>query len=123
MPSTLDITKALADESRLRLLMLLRGGELCLCQLVEVLDLAPSTVSKHLALLHAAGLVQRRKDGKWHYYRLAGPVRDGGGAAVTEALRWVTGHMAGEPVVVEDARRLKRTLACDLEELCACYRN
>lgn len=142
MPSTLDITKALADESRLRLLMLLRDGELCLCQLVEVIELAPSTLSKHLSLLHAAGLVERRKEGKWHYYRLAAAPRvrpttpstrrgargtQGNtpplAAVVKDALDWVTRHMADEPVVTQDVCRLKRTLKRDLEDLCACYRN
>ena len=63
---------ALSDPTRLRLLLALRGGELCACQLIGLVGLAPSTVSKHLALLRAAGLVAARKDGRWVHYRLAG---------------------------------------------------
>ena len=60
------IARALDNESRLRILMSLQAGELCLCQLIELLGLAPSTVSKHVELLRVAGLVDRRKDGRWH---------------------------------------------------------
>jgi ArsR family transcriptional regulator, arsenate/arsenite/antimonite-responsive transcriptional repressor len=45
---------------------------LCLSQIIELLGLAPSTVSKHMAILHQAGLAETRKDGRWIYYRLAG---------------------------------------------------
>jgi len=70
MREFMAIAKALADESRTRVLMFLRGGELCVCQIVEMLGLAPSTVSKHMAILHQARLVESRKDGRWTYYRL-----------------------------------------------------
>ncbi|MBI3460389.1 winged helix-turn-helix transcriptional regulator [Candidatus Acetothermia bacterium] len=61
MREIVTITKALANEVRLRILMLLSEGELCACQIIEVLDLAPSTVSKHLSILHQARLVDARK--------------------------------------------------------------
>lgn len=64
------IAKALGDASRLRILKLLEGGEVCVCHITEVLGLAPATVSKHLSLLKAAGLVRARKDGRWVHYRL-----------------------------------------------------
>jgi ArsR family transcriptional regulator len=62
--------KALADETRVRIVALLGPGELCVCELQEVLDLPQPTVSRHLALLRAAGLVQDRREGNWVYYRL-----------------------------------------------------
>jgi len=71
MREILSITKALGDETRVRALLSVKDGELCLCQIIEVLGLAPSTVSKHMNVLQQAGLVQRRKRGKWHFYRLA----------------------------------------------------
>src|SRR5690242_7620727 len=71
MRDLLTITKALADENRLRAIGLLRGPELCLCQIIEVLRLAPSTVSKHMSILHQARLVESRKVGRWAYFRLA----------------------------------------------------
>ena len=63
--------KAVADPTRIRILKLLQGGEMCVCQLTTVLGLAPATVSKHLSVLKGAGLVQSRRDGKWVHYRLA----------------------------------------------------
>ena len=65
------VAKAVADPSRVRVLKLLEAGELCVCQITAVLDLAAATVSKHLSILKAAGLVQVRRDGKWVHYRLA----------------------------------------------------
>ncbi|NCC51230.1 MAG: ArsR family transcriptional regulator [Spartobacteria bacterium] len=70
MNELINIMKALAEPVRLRAWYALREGELCVCQLITVLGLAPSTVSKHLSILHQAGLVQSRQAGKWVYYRL-----------------------------------------------------
>ena len=56
--------KALGDESRMRAILALRGRELCVCQIVELLKLAHSTVSKHMSILREAGLVQSRKIGR-----------------------------------------------------------
>jgi len=72
MRDFLAITKALSDETRLRLLLALRDQEVCLCQLVELVSLASSTVSKHMSILRQSRLVDGRKDGRWMYYRLAG---------------------------------------------------
>lgn len=86
MRAFLSVAKALADENRVRVLVFLRTGELCLCQIVEMLGLAPSTVSKHIAVLHQAGLVESCKEGRWMYYRLAG---QGAPPWVRDAIRWV----------------------------------
>ena len=115
MRTMVNITKALADESRLRVLMALGGGELCVCQIVAMLGLAPSTVSKHVYLLRQAGLVEARKDGRWVYYRLAG---SGADKAAREAVRWVQRHMADDPQIAQDARTLKAVLKMSPEELC-----
>lgn len=62
---------ALADESRLKALLLLdQAGELCLCHLQELLGIAASTASRHLHLLQDAGLVKSRRDGKWVHFSL-----------------------------------------------------
>jgi ArsR family transcriptional regulator, arsenate/arsenite/antimonite-responsive transcriptional repressor len=62
---------ALADETRLRILLLLdAAGELCLCHVQELLEIAPSTASRHLSLLRAAGLVAARREGRWVHFRL-----------------------------------------------------
>lgn len=65
-----SITKALSDPHRVRAFMALRRGELCVCQIIELLCLAPSTVSKHMTILKSAGLVDSRKDSRWVYYRV-----------------------------------------------------
>jgi DNA-binding transcriptional ArsR family regulator len=110
-----NITKALADENRLRVLMALGGGELCVCQVVAMLGLAPSTVSKHMYLLRQAGLVEARKEGRWVHYRLAG---EGADKAAREAVRWVQRHLADDPQIVRDAKTLKAVLKMSPEELC-----
>ena len=119
MRDFLPITKALSDETRLRLLMALRSGELCLCQLIDLSQLAPSTVSKHMALLQHAGLVERRKEGRWHFYRLPDPALS---AATDQAIAWVTESLAEEPAIRDDERRLAEIRRKDLAELSACYR-
>ncbi len=60
--------KSAADPTRLRILKMLEGGELCVCQLIAVLELSQSTVSKHLFLLKMGGLVKERREGKWVHY-------------------------------------------------------
>jgi ArsR family transcriptional regulator len=70
-PSIDLIFRALSDRTRLRILNLLRPGELCVCDLVSVLDIPQPTASRHLAYLRRAGLVLARKEGLWHYYRLS----------------------------------------------------
>lgn len=115
MKDVVEITKALADGNRLRALMALAGGELCVCQIIEMLGLAPSTVSKHLSILHQAGLVEARKEGRWMYYRLAGKT---GSKAAREAITWLRRNLAASRQVVEDARTLRKIVCIDREELC-----
>ncbi len=112
------IAKALGDAGRARAVMALADGELCLCQIIEVLELSPSTVSKHMSILQQAGLVERRKDGRWHYYRLAG--RDAS-PVVRQAIRWTLKSLENEKVVVTDAQTLCCVREKDREELAACY--
>jgi len=69
--SELDIFKAVADPSRLRILKLLREGELCVCEIMTALNTRQSATSHHLSVLKDAGLVKERRDGKWSYYRLS----------------------------------------------------
>ncbi|UJS24823.1 metalloregulator ArsR/SmtB family transcription factor [Thiothrix winogradskyi] len=64
-------TKALADQTRLRLLLLLANGrELCVCELTQALELAQPKISRHLAILRETGVLQDRKAGLWVYYCL-----------------------------------------------------
>lgn len=118
MNEFVSIARALGDENRARAVAALAGGELCLCQIIEVLGLSPSTVSKHMSILQQAGLVERRKDGRWHYYRLAGR---GASPVARQAIRWATKSLENEQVIVTDAKALCCVREKDREELAACY--
>lgn len=120
MNRLVKIGKALADESRLRALGLLEPGELCLCQLIEIIGLAPSTMSKHMGLLVDAGLVEQRKAGRWRYYRLAGVEAP---AEARGALEWVRSTLTQQPRVRADWAQREDVLTRNLDELTVCYRN
>ena len=65
--------KALADETRLRILKLLEVREMCVCEIMVALGLTQPTASHHLGLLENAGLIKDRKEGKWVFYSVANP--------------------------------------------------
>ncbi len=114
MRKLLAITNALADESRVRTVMALTRGRLCVCQIAELLQLAPSTVSKHLSLLYGAGLVHAQKTGRWVYYSVEAepdPI-------ARQALEWTYNAIAKDSRIAEDCKRLKLILKEDPEELC-----
>lgn len=115
MRDTLDVLKALADETRLRALFALRGGELCVCQVIALLDLAPSTVSKHLAVLRAARLVESRKDGRWMYYRLSVAHRS---PVAGKILTLLLDELECTDRMAADRKRLKKICAEGMESLC-----
>jgi ArsR family transcriptional regulator len=115
MKEFLNITKALADENRLRMLMALQEREICVCQITELMGLAMSTVSKHLSVLYQAGLVNARKEGRWMYYSLPGK---GAPTAAREAVAWVRRSLEGNERIAKDTKQLKNVLAMDLGELC-----
>lgn len=115
MNDFMNLTKALADETRVRMLLALREGELCVCQITELFGLAPSTVSKHLSILHQAGLVESRKAERWVYYRLSGKKAP---AMVRAAFTWVSQAIGSSDRIQADAKKLKIVLAIDPTELC-----
>jgi DNA-binding transcriptional ArsR family regulator len=109
------ITKALSDPNRVRILLALRCGELCVCQITEMFGFAPSTVSKHLSILHHASLILSRKTERWVYYRLPGKAAP---VAVREALDWVHKSLAKTAEAAADSKALKRILKTDPAEIC-----
>lgn len=109
------VTKALADENRVRLLAALEGGELCVCQLIELIGLAPSTVSKHLSTLRSARLIQGRKNGRWMYYRLAD---DQAPRTARTAVAWLLGVLDGRKRILDDKKRLEKILETMPHEAC-----
>lgn len=109
--------KAAADPTRMRILKMLEGGEVCVCQILGVLEpLSASTVSKHLFVLRAAGLVRDRKEGRWVLYSLEGDKTTQGAAAVLALLR---GVLAADPAVRRDRGRLARARRSMGPEACA----
>jgi DNA-binding transcriptional ArsR family regulator len=110
------VLKAAADPSRARILKMLESGEMCVCQIVATLDLSQSTVSKHLSLLHAAGLIEQRKVGRWVHVRLAGAPRNEYALPVLGLLRaW----LSKDPAVRDDTKRARQVRRMPAEQVCA----
>jgi DNA-binding transcriptional ArsR family regulator len=108
-----DAAKGLAHVARLRLVAMLSTGELCVCQMTAVLELAPSTVSQHLSVLARGGLVAERKAGKLVFYRLrldAAP-----GRVVAPLLEL----LANDPVAKADRALVARLRRIPIATLCA----
>jgi ArsR family transcriptional regulator len=94
---------ALSDETRLRLLSLMRHREICVCYLQEVLNTNQPKISRHLAYLRRAGLVEARRDGKWAYYRLKKLDGD-----LQKIVAQTLVRLGLESQVRKDSQRLKR---------------
>lgn len=109
----MTVCRALADENRVRILMALRGRQLCVCQITAFLDLAPSTTSKHLSILRQARLIESSKQGRWVYYHLAD---DSPRPNIREALTWMKDALAADPAIIEDESRIADILKA--EEAC-----
>ncbi len=93
---------ALADRTRLRLLNLMRGGEICVCFLVETLGTNQPKISRHLAYLRRAGVVAARRDGKWMHYRISLPSDPSAARVLEETLTWVE----RDPEMIRDRENL-----------------
>ncbi len=109
------VTRALADPHRVRILLALRRHELCVCQITELFGLAPSTVSKHLSILHQAGLAESRKSERWVFYRFPAP---SAASTVRNALDWMKKSVGKSAQARADAEKLKRVLKTDIAEIC-----
>jgi ArsR family transcriptional regulator len=94
---------ALSDETRLRLLSLMKHREICVCYLREVLNTNQPKISRHLAYLKRAGLVEARRDGKWAHYRLKRLDGD-----MQKILSQTLVRLGLEAQIRKDAQRLKR---------------
>lgn len=109
------LLKAAADGTRLRLLTLLRDQTLCVCQLVEILGLPQSTISKHLLLLKHAGLVDDEQRGKWTFYSLAGSAA---GDLHHGLVRFLTDSLRGDPRLDADRSRVGHPRVMKLAACC-----
>ncbi len=116
MDEIINIAKALSDSNRVRTVLALSKGELCVCRIIELLGLAPSTVSKHMSVLKHVGLVKSRKEEKWIYYRL--PDITAQNAKIQGALEWVFNSISRDEKTDEDSENLARILTQSPEALC-----
>ena len=82
--------KGLADRTRLRLLNLMAGQEVCVCFFVEILNVSQPMISRHLAYLRRTGLVAARRQGKWMHYRIVNPENPFARQLLTDTLRWLS---------------------------------
>ncbi len=92
------IGKAIDHPLRVRALAILREREFCVCELVELFGLAPSTISKHMSILADAGLVSRRRGGRWTYYSLPETPEE----PIGKALELIDALVADDPVILKD---------------------
>lgn len=81
--------QALGDQTRLRLLNLMREQEICVCYLVEILGQPQPKISRHLAYLRRAGIVAARREGKWMHYRIVMPPEVGAAHVLRQTLAWL----------------------------------
>lgn len=112
MKRHIKIFKALGDKNRLRIIKMLEVKPMCVCEITSVLDLAPSTVSKHLSLLQDAGLIEDTKDGRWVNYALSTFDRF---PLAGDILGLLGGALDDDPGVVEDRKKAKKA---DRVEIC-----
>ena len=115
MRELVRIFKALSDTNRLRILKMLEVRPLCVCEITAVLNLATSTVSKHLAILQASDLIIDEKDGKWVNYRLnLGEYQ----TYVNELLSLLTKWIPNDRIVQKDRQKVSEV---DRHDLCGPY--
>lgn len=93
---------ALADKTRLRLLNLIRQDEICVCFLTEVLEESQPKISRHLAYLRNAGIVESRRDGKWMHYRIFSPEDPFMAKVLHDTLEW----LSAQEIMQKDYERL-----------------
>lgn len=94
--------------------MSLADKELCVCQLIELLKLAPSTVSKHLLILKQAGLLKSHKNGRWINYSVSFDLTK----EQDSLLNLIRASLKNDETILQDSRRMKEILKLDTEELC-----
>ncbi|MGB0064203.1 MAG: metalloregulator ArsR/SmtB family transcription factor [Terracidiphilus sp.] len=105
---------ALADRTRLRLLNLMNGREVCVCYFVEILEQSQPKISRHLAYLRRAGIVAARREGKWMHYRIVAPRHPGAAQILDQTLS----ALREDGVMQADLTRL-RNACCVPQKLIA----
>lgn len=110
------LLRAVAEPTRARLLKALLGRELCVCELMDALQIPQYKVSRHLAVLKRAGLVADRRQGLWTYYSL--PTGAKTDPVLRDVLRLIEAHVEDDRIVAADLGRLQRRLALRVNGRC-----
>ena len=117
MKNSTTIFKALSDETRLRVVKLLEERELCVCELIQVLNMSQPRISRHLGVLKNAGLVNDRREGKWVYYSLQKSAAD---KELQTVLNSLLSLENANPIVLQDKEKLKKAIRLsELDGPCA----
>jgi len=112
MKKTIEITKALADRNRLRIIIMLSWyEELCVCQIADVLKITMPSVSRHMSKLAVARLIESRKDGRWIYYRLSEEFP-------FELLDWLEDNLSDSREIQNDRCILEKVLSEKSMDFC-----
>ncbi len=111
MKSHLKVLKALSDKNRLRIMKMLEARPMCVCEITAVLNLAPSTVSKHLSLLYEAELIEDRKEGRWVNYSLPSKSLI---PFVSKMLQLLRRSLKDDPEVSADLEKAKKVNRVEL---------
>lgn len=114
MNDLLLILKALSDRNRLRTFRVLQSyEELCACQIIELLQVAGATASRHLSLMVNAGILKSRKNGRWVYFRIN--TED---LSLDPVFKWMRQQLDGSNQVEKDLKALKQITLIPCEDLC-----
>ena len=105
MRELIAIARALSDPTRIRVMAALRNGELCVCELVDALDISQSSLSSHLQICREVGVVTTRKESRWIYYSLSARY-----APLIETIFSELQTLGSDEQLRRDARRLKKRL-------------
>jgi DNA-binding transcriptional ArsR family regulator len=116
MEKIVEIMKAASDPTRIRILMALQKQELCVCQITALLELAPSTISKHMSILKHAGFLKSRKEGKWIYYRINNTAAN---IVEQKILKILNEQLCIKDEIVSDRSKLEKILTEDKEVICS----
>ncbi len=118
MDKFIKIFKALSDKNRVRIVKMLEGKELCVCEITEILNLAPSTVSKHLSILKDANLILDTKVGKWVNFKLNDELmQDTSLVEISSILEYIRINMNEDKIVQNDkhvVESVNRNLICNI---------
>ena len=109
------VFKALADSNRIRILKVLEERPLCVCEITDVLKLAPSTVSKHLSILKSGGFLLDDKQGRWVEYRLNSKPDE---PSITQLLQLLKNWFNDNEQVLKDKQMIKNL---DRQQLCSSF--